>query len=183
MDNELLKTLWTYCRAVFGHWWVITIEIILVVLDLVERAFGTWLLPPLWVKVTIGIAVLFVAQFLAYRRVTSALALPDIALTNHIKKLLEPISEDARKLLKLALLYDIIEGSQIKIEGLSFEALQKARRECVSAGLLRVEYEPVDISSPLAIAKQRVFYQVPQEFRETLKRLLYTGATPDLARR
>jgi hypothetical protein len=51
---------------------------------------------------------------------------------------------------------------------------QKARYERVSAGLLRAEYEPVDMGSPLALAKQRVFYQVPQEFRETLKRLLYT---------
>jgi hypothetical protein len=66
MDKEL-KILRTYCRAVFGHWWVITIEIVLVLLDLVERAFGVWLLPPLWAKVTIGVAVLVGAQFLAYR--------------------------------------------------------------------------------------------------------------------
>lgn len=175
MDNEL-KILWTYVRAVFGHWWVLTIEGVLVSLDVIERALGTWLLPPLWVKLTIGLAVLFVAQFLAYRRVTSALALPDIALANHLRELLTPISEDARKVLKLALLYDVIETPQIKIDGLSFQAMQKARQECVSAGLLRAEYEPVDISSPLAIAKQRVFHQVPQEFRETLKRLLYTSA-------
>jgi len=66
MDNEL-KILWTYCRAVFGHWWVITIEGVLVLLDLVERALGTWLLPPLWVKITSGVTVLVVSQFLAYR--------------------------------------------------------------------------------------------------------------------
>jgi hypothetical protein len=66
MDNEL-KMVWAYVRAVFGHWWVITIEVVLVSLDLVERAFGTWLLPPLWVKVTIGVAVLVFAQYLAYR--------------------------------------------------------------------------------------------------------------------
>jgi len=65
--NKELKILRTYFRAVFGHWWVITIEGVLVLLDLVERAFGTWLLPPLWVKVTIGVAVLLIAQFLAYR--------------------------------------------------------------------------------------------------------------------
>jgi len=170
--NEL-KTLLTYCREVFWHWWVITIEIVLVIVDLVERAFGTWLLPPLWVKFTIGVAVLFVAQFLAYRRVTSALALPDIALTNHLRQLLAPISDDGRKVMKLALLYDVIETPQMKIEGLSFQAIQKARHECVQAGLLREEYEPIDISSPLAIAMQRSFYQVPREFRETLKRLLY----------
>jgi hypothetical protein len=66
MDNEL-KMVWTYIRAVFGHWWVITIEVVLVGLDLVERAFGTWLLPPRWAKVTIGVAVLVLAQYFAYR--------------------------------------------------------------------------------------------------------------------
>lgn len=172
--NKELKILGTYCRAVFGHWWFITIEGILVIVDLVERALGTWVLPPLWVKLTIGIAVLVVAQFLAYRRLTLTSALPDTALANHLRELITPISADARKVLKLALLYDVIETPQIKIDGLSFDDMKKARQECVSAGLLRVEHEPVDISSPLAIAKQRTFYYVPQEFRETLKRLLYT---------
>ncbi len=66
MDSEL-KMVWAYVRAVFGHWWVITIEGVLVGLDLVERAFGTWLLPPRWAKVTIGVAVLVLAQYFAYR--------------------------------------------------------------------------------------------------------------------
>ena len=178
MHNEL-KVLWTYCREVFGHWWVITIEVVLVLLDLGERVFGTWLLPPLWAKVTIGIGVLFIAQFIAYRRVESALRLPDKALADHIQTLLKALSKNARKVLELALLYDVIEGSQFKviqIDGVSFEDLVKARQECVSNGLLRAEYEPVDINSPLAIAKQRGFYQVPQEFRETLKRLLFIAS-------
>jgi hypothetical protein len=67
MMNKELKILGIYCRAVFWHWWLITIEIVLVLTDVVERAFGIWLLPPLWVKVTIGGAVLFIAQFVAYR--------------------------------------------------------------------------------------------------------------------
>jgi len=62
-----LKLIWTYIRAVFGHWWVITIEGILVFADLFERIFGTWLVPPLWAKVTIGVAVIMVAQYRAYR--------------------------------------------------------------------------------------------------------------------
>src|SRR5258708_33213979 len=62
-----LRLIWTYIRAVFGHWWVITIEVILVLTDFIERIFGTWLVPPRWVKVTIGVAVLMVAQYLAYR--------------------------------------------------------------------------------------------------------------------
>ena len=62
-----LRLIWTYIRAVFGHWRVITIEVILVSVDFVERIFGTWLVPPLWVKVTIGLGVLMVAQYRAYR--------------------------------------------------------------------------------------------------------------------
>src|SRR5258708_4173395 len=62
-----LRLIWTYIRAVFGHWWVITIEVILVLTDFIERIFGTWLVPSLWVKVMIGIAVLMVAQYRAYR--------------------------------------------------------------------------------------------------------------------
>ncbi len=62
-----LRLIWAYIRAVFWHWWLITIELILVLTDLIERIFGTWLVPPLWVKVTIGVAVLMVAQYLAYR--------------------------------------------------------------------------------------------------------------------
>jgi hypothetical protein len=108
-------------------------------------------------------------------RLTSALALPDKALADHLRELLTQVSEDAKKVLRLATLYDVIETPQIKIDGLSWDAMKKARQECVSAGLLRVEYEAVDMSSPLAFAKQRSFYQVPQEFRETLKRLLYSA--------
>jgi hypothetical protein len=61
-----LRLIWTYIRTVFGHWCLITIEVVLVLTDFFERIFGTWLVP-LWVKVTIGVAVLMVAQYLAYR--------------------------------------------------------------------------------------------------------------------
>src|SRR5882762_7661781 len=62
-----LRLIWTYIRAVFGHWWVITIEGVLVLTDFIERILGTWLVPPLWVKGTTGVAVLMVAQYMAYR--------------------------------------------------------------------------------------------------------------------
>lgn len=62
-----LRLIWKYIRAVFGYWWLVTIEVVLVLTDLVERIFGTWLVPPLWVKVLIGFAALVVAQYLAYR--------------------------------------------------------------------------------------------------------------------
>lgn len=56
-----------YARTVFWHWWVVLVEVILIITDVAERIWGTWLLPPLWVKVTIGFCVLIVAQYLAYR--------------------------------------------------------------------------------------------------------------------
>jgi hypothetical protein len=110
---------------------------------------------------------------------TSELDLPDKAKANHIRGLLAQVSEDAKKILRLAMHYEAIEIRHIKIEGLSWDDIQKALQECVSATLLRVEHESIDTSSMLAYAKMRVFYQVPQEFRETLKRLLYT--TPALS--
>jgi hypothetical protein len=62
-----LTAAWGYARLVLGQWWVITIEVILVSVDVVERMLGTWLLPPLRVKVTIGILVLVFAQYRVYR--------------------------------------------------------------------------------------------------------------------
>ena len=66
METEL-KAAWDYARLVLGKWWVITIEIVLVSMDVVERLLGTWLLPPRWVKVTVGILVLVIAQYRVYR--------------------------------------------------------------------------------------------------------------------
>lgn len=66
MKSEL-KAAWDYARLVLGKWWVITIEVVLVSVDVVERVLGTWLLPPRWVKVMIGILVLIFAQYSVYR--------------------------------------------------------------------------------------------------------------------
>lgn len=103
------------------------------------------------------------------------LDLPNKALADHLRSLLAQVSEAGTMVLKLAILYDMIEPRQMNIEGLSFEDLQRARQECVSVGLLRVEYETVDPYSPLAVSMARSFYQVPQEFREPLRRLLYAS--------
>jgi hypothetical protein len=65
--NKELKAIWNYARLVLGKWWVITIEVVLVSVDVVERVLGIWLLPPLWVKLTIGILVLVTAQYRVYR--------------------------------------------------------------------------------------------------------------------
>jgi hypothetical protein len=104
-------------------------------------------------------------------RLKSELDLPDKALADHLRALLAQVGENAMKVLRLVVLHDVIETPHVKIEGLSREAVRDACLECVSAGLFRLDYEAVDPS--------RGCYQVPSEFRETLKRLLYT--TPALS--
>jgi hypothetical protein len=67
--NEELKVIGSYIRAVFREWWVILIEVLLVMTDAVERVVGTWLLPSSRTKVVLGLAVLVIAQYRAYRKV------------------------------------------------------------------------------------------------------------------
>lgn len=56
-----------YTRAVLRHWWVIVVGVVLVLLDVIERTFGTWVVGPRWARVTIGVMALSVAQYLVYR--------------------------------------------------------------------------------------------------------------------
>lgn len=66
MKSEL-AFVWQYVCAVAKQWWVIVVEGLLVLTDIFERLFGTWLLPSTRVKAGIGIAVLVIAQYRAYR--------------------------------------------------------------------------------------------------------------------
>jgi hypothetical protein len=66
--NEELKIVGSYARAVFREWWVILIEILLVMTDVVERVLGTWLIPSSRTKVVLGLVVLVIAQYRAYRK-------------------------------------------------------------------------------------------------------------------
>ena len=104
---------------------------------------------------------------------TDRLALPDQALAKYLRGLLAEISEDAKKFLQIAVLCDVFDSRLIKVEGLSFDEIWDASKECKSLGLLTIEWEDVDESSPAAIQNMRLFCRVPAEFRETLKRLLY----------
>ncbi len=109
-------------------------------------------------------------------QLTAALELPDKVLADHLGSLLTEVSDNAKAVLKFVLLYDddMIHGREMaKIDELSFEDMQKARQECIDATLLRAEYEHADFAGPMAFAKGRSFYFVPQEFRKTLKLLLY----------
>jgi hypothetical protein len=63
-----LKIIWSYVRAVLREWWVIVVELLLVLTDVVERVLGTWLLPSSRTKVALGLTALVVAQYRAYRK-------------------------------------------------------------------------------------------------------------------
>jgi hypothetical protein len=63
-EPEILRA---YLRAVFRHWWFLVVEIVLVFVDFAERWFNIWIQPPHWLFLTIGIVVLVVAQYRAFR--------------------------------------------------------------------------------------------------------------------
>jgi hypothetical protein len=68
MANEF-KIISSYVVAVLRQWWVVVVEVLLVLTDVFERIFGTWLLPSTRIKIGIGLAALVVAQYRAYREV------------------------------------------------------------------------------------------------------------------
>ncbi len=83
MADEL-SLVWTYIKAVVWQRWLLIVESILGLLDIAERIFHFWFLPPLWLSVTTGITVLIVAQYLAYRtQVQSRTKLEPIVLEIH----------------------------------------------------------------------------------------------------
>ena len=94
--RDELKLIGAYVRAVFRQWWMLTIEGLLVLIDLTERLFTTWLQPALWIKVTIGLAVLMVAQYLAYRNVQQQVNAP--ATKEIISKQLREIYREGERL-------------------------------------------------------------------------------------
>jgi len=67
--RDEFKIISSYVVAVFRQWWVVVVEILLVLTDVFERIFGTWLLPSTRIKFAIGFATLVVAQYRAYRDV------------------------------------------------------------------------------------------------------------------
>ncbi|MGA8619640.1 MAG: hypothetical protein WB660_14125 [Candidatus Sulfotelmatobacter sp.] len=66
--NEELKIICSYVQAVLREWWVIVIEVVLVLTDVFERLLGTWLLPSSRTKLALGLTALVIAQYRAYRK-------------------------------------------------------------------------------------------------------------------
>ena len=65
--RELRNLIIRYVFAVAKYWYAIIAGIALGWVDVFERTFGTWLIFPVWVRVTTTMLGLVVAQFLAYR--------------------------------------------------------------------------------------------------------------------
>jgi hypothetical protein len=65
--DEELRIVTRYLRAVLREWWALVIELLLVVTDVIERVFGTWLLPSSRVKMAVGVTVFVIAQYRVYR--------------------------------------------------------------------------------------------------------------------
>jgi hypothetical protein len=80
-----LRLFWVYVKAVSRQWWWLTIDGVLVLADITERTFTTWLQPAMWIKVTVGLAVLMIAQYRAYRELRKQLnvAAQDAQIETH----------------------------------------------------------------------------------------------------
>lgn len=63
------KIISSYVGAVLRQWWILVVEVLLVLTDVFERIVGTWLVPSTGTKIGIGFAVLAIAQYRAYREV------------------------------------------------------------------------------------------------------------------
>lgn len=92
--------------------------------------------------------------------------MPDKAVADHLGQLLAGLGNNGREALKFILLYDEVARRQVKLGSLSWEETTKAIDECLDAGLIECRHE-VHASAYFA------FYWVPDNFRPTLKRILY----------
>jgi hypothetical protein len=100
------------------------------------------------------------------------LELPDKAQAEHLRALLSQLSENGKAILRYCLFSEDVNLPHMKIDGLTDQDMDNARKECLELGLLRWRCDAPDSASP-----GRWFYQfvwVPQEFHLPLKRLLYS---------
>jgi hypothetical protein len=98
------------------------------------------------------------------------LELPDKALAVHLTQLLENVGPHGKNLIKFMLLYDEEVGRAQVSGGLSDKDLSKTLRECSDQGLIKSRHEQ---SGPHGMFISS-FYWIPDGFRPTLKRILYT---------
>jgi hypothetical protein len=94
------------------------------------------------------------------------LAIPDQALTEHVKMLLAKTSDKARSFLRIAALHDVFDPRQLNIKDLRSDEIMPLANECVRAGLLTIEW----VDDHRGSMNPRC--QVPPGFRNILIRLL-----------
>lgn len=94
------------------------------------------------------------------------LEMPDKAVADHLSQLLAGLGNNGREALKFILLYDEVARRQVKLGSLSWEETTKAIDECLDAGLIDCRHE-------LHASAYFAFYWVPENFRPTMKRILY----------
>jgi hypothetical protein len=100
------------------------------------------------------------------------LALPDKVLAAHLAKLLEKVGPNGQEAIKFVLLYEEVSRQQITIETLSEQDTTAALRACVNEGLMNARYEQHGSFGMFVLS----FYWVPEGFRPTLKKILYTSS-------
>jgi hypothetical protein len=102
-------------------------------------------------------------------RLSQQLELPDKAQADYLCGLIAKLSDSGKAVIRLALHHQEVSFQQMKIEGLSDDALRTAVQECFSIGLLRHRN---DMPSS-ALYWLGDVYWIPEEFHVPLKRLLY----------
>jgi len=181
---ELRLVLQEYASAVLRHWWSIVAGSLLGLVDVIERAYGVWLLPPPWLSWTTAVLGLIVAQFLAYRDLRRAKDEDHAHLQREVERLkvrpydaehrklaeakVEALSASGRDLLRFLLHRGRTENGQLRLScqdhhSVFEEALSRAR----GSGLIMEVYEP-----GVGRAGVDLCWQVNPQFEVVLKDIL-----------
>ncbi|HZU43095.1 MAG TPA: hypothetical protein VE994_10515 [Terriglobales bacterium] len=145
MPSAELRILSTYIRAIFKYWWLLVGDVVLLLLDATERVLGTWFLPPAWVKILVGVVLLTLAQYLAYRDLAASLSSDSIFqeklshLTEQEQRALKELVRE-RKLRVGNIIYDIIANKSGLIRR-DFEGSWRMEEEFRTALLLWADRE------------------------------------------
>jgi len=113
------------------------------------------------------------------KQLSTQLELPNKAQAEHLINLLSRVGDTEKMVIRFVLMHDEISKQYINIPTHYSKDIGEALYTCVKIGLLRVRSENNGEYSSMAFVGGSSFYYVPLEFRETLKRLLYT--TPALS--
>jgi hypothetical protein len=94
------------------------------------------------------------------------LAIPDQAVTAHVRELLAKTSDKGKSFLRIAALRDVFEPRQLNVKDLRSDEIMTVARECEKAGLLTIDW--VDDRR----GGGKFDCRVPHDFRNVITRLL-----------